>query len=115
MASVVARARQLEISSLKLIGSLFAPALALVPPGSHPAGRPLSGYSRALAMEEGEDEESRKAFDCYGYRPTGERYRPGDADAGLAPKWTLITRVALTLWRKLSGPRTWRATPMTHG
>ena len=45
------------------VAGLLARALALVPPDSHPAGRLLSRYSRALAMEEGDDEGSRKAFD----------------------------------------------------
>ena len=45
------------------VAGLLARALALVPPDSHQAGRLLSRYSRVLAMEEGDDEESRKAFD----------------------------------------------------
>ena len=45
------------------VAGLLARALALVPPDSHQAGRLLSRYSRALAMEEGDDQESRKAFD----------------------------------------------------
>jgi len=45
------------------VAGLLARALALVPPDSHQAGRLLSRYARVLAMEEGDDEGSRKAFD----------------------------------------------------
>ena len=62
-APICGTARSISPGHRTGVAGFLARALALVPPDSHQAGRLLSSYSRALAMEEGDDEESRKAFD----------------------------------------------------